>query len=89
MESMIDNTIFADFNNFDPDGCIRLNCIGTVRDLETAGISLHADLHLIVSDGDLRAEIAVLPPSAEGIWRGKIVTVVEEFDHKNGMWSPL
>jgi hypothetical protein len=28
---MMGKTIFADFNNFDPDGYIRLNCVGTTR----------------------------------------------------------
>lgn len=81
--------ISADFNNFDPDGYIRLNCVGTVRDLGLADIVLHAGMRLIVSDGDLRAEIEVQPPSAEGIWRGKVVSVIEEFDHESGTWSPL
>ena len=83
------HVIFADFNNFDPDGCIRLNCSGTVRGLEAAGIALRAGLHLLVSDGDLRAEIEVLAPSSEGTWRGKVVAGIEEYDHETGIWSPL
>lgn len=89
MGLMTTKVIFADFNNFDPDGYIRLNCVGTTRDLELAGISLRAGLHLVVSDGDLRAEIEVMPSSSEGIWRGKIITAIEEFDHETGTWSRL
>jgi hypothetical protein len=81
--------ISADFNNFDPDGFIRLNCVGTIRDLADAGIVLHEGLRLTVSDRDLKAEIEVLSPSGEGVWRGKVVSSIEEFDHKNGTWSPL
>ena len=81
--------IFADFNNFDTDGFIRLNCVGTARDLESAGIVLQVNLRLVVSDGDLKAEIVVVPPSSEGVWRGKVVTDLEEFDHRTRKWSPL
>jgi len=81
--------IFADFNNFDTDGFIRLNCMGTLRDLTKAGITLRGGEHFVVSDGDLRAEIEVTTPSGEGIWRGRLVSVVEEFDHERRTWSPV
>ncbi|MBL0028892.1 MAG: hypothetical protein IPO95_07445 [Rhodanobacteraceae bacterium] len=81
--------IFADFNNFDQDGFIRLNTIGTIRDLADAGIVLHEGLRLTVSDNDLKAEIQVMPPANEGVWRGKVVSVIEEFDHSSKSWSPL
>ncbi len=81
--------IFADFNNFDRDGCIRLNCAGTVRDLQVLQVSLFAGLRLPVSDGDLRAFIEVVAPSDEGIWRGRIITVIAEREPATGVWSPL
>lgn len=84
-----DRAIFADFNNFDPEGFIRLDCSGTVRDLKLAGLLLHVGARLLVSDGDLRAEIEVVSPSSEGIWRGKVYSSVEERNNETGIWSPL
>ena len=81
--------ITADFNNFDKDGFIRLNCVGTIRDLADAGIVLREGLRLTVSDRDLKAEIEVRLPSSEGVWRGKVVSPIEEFDHESGTWSAL
>jgi hypothetical protein len=81
--------IFADFNNFDSDGYIRLNCVGTIRDLELADMQLHAGLHLVVSNGDLRAEIEVMRSPSGDIWCGKVITAIEEFDHESGTWSRL
>lgn len=65
--------IFADFNNMDPDGHLRLNLTGTTEDLVAAGIDLVDGLSLLVSDGDLFAEIVVVKPGREGVWRGKII----------------
>lgn len=65
--------IDADFNNMDPEGFLRLNTIGTMSDLSEASIVLENGIRLIVSDGDLVAEIAVRPPGSEGIWRGQVM----------------
>jgi hypothetical protein len=65
--------IFADFNNIDPDGCVRLNTVGTHDALALQGIRLEAGMRLEVGDGDLRATIVVRAPGIEGVWRGEIV----------------
>jgi hypothetical protein len=67
-------TIFADFNNRDKDGCLRLNTVGTVADLARFSILLKDGLQLSVSDGDLVAQIAVRAPGDEGVWRGQLLT---------------
>lgn len=65
--------IFADFNNRDIKGFLRLNTVGTIDDLSEQGIVLAEGLHLTVSDGDLVAETIVRAPGDEGIWRAEIV----------------
>jgi hypothetical protein len=70
---MSENVVFADFNNRDSDGYVRLNTVGTVADLQKLSITLRDGLHLIVSDGDLRAEIVVHAPSTEGLWRDQVL----------------
>ncbi|WP_223619064.1 hypothetical protein [Lysobacter sp. ESA13C] len=68
--------IYADFNNFDPDGFIRLNCSGTESDLSNHSLTLVDGMELTVSDGDLTATIIVRAPSPEGVWRGEIVGAI-------------
>ncbi|MFA6984816.1 MAG: hypothetical protein WC213_01240 [Arenimonas sp.] len=65
--------IYADFNNRDADGCLRLNNAGTVNDLAEKSIVLTEGTRLVVSDGDLMAEIVVRSPCREGVWRGEII----------------
>jgi len=65
--------IFADFNNMDPEGHLRLNLIGTTQELAEEGLVLVDGLSILVSDGDLFARIVVVSPGSEGVWRGKIV----------------
>jgi hypothetical protein len=65
--------IFADLNNIDADGCIRLNCSGTIADLNEAGIALEVGMLLTVTDGDLIAQVIVSSPSEEGVWRANVV----------------
>ena len=70
--------IYADSNNIDQDGFLRLNCAGTANDLALSGQVLNSGLTLVVSDGDLIANIIVRPPSTEGVWRGEIVGEIRE-----------
>ncbi|MFA5685348.1 MAG: hypothetical protein WCY26_12550 [Thiohalobacteraceae bacterium] len=75
-------TIYADFNNIAADGCLRLNCDGTVADLNEQGIVLEEGVLLTVSDGDLIARVVVKNPSDEGVWRAEILGDVEDrWDH--------
>jgi len=71
---MKQTTIFADFNNRDVDGCLRLNTVGSMADLATCSIRLEEGMELSVSDGDLIAKIVVRAPGLEGVWRGQIVS---------------
>lgn len=65
--------VYAYLNDCDPDGFVRLNSVGTTEDLAKQGIVLSEGLRLLVSDGDLSAEIIVRRPGSEGIWRGEIL----------------
>lgn len=72
--------IFADFNNRDSEGYLRLNCEGTKLDLMDQFIDLHDGMRLIACDGDISAEILVRSPGEERIWRGEILfeTLIDE-----------
>ena len=65
---MAAQTIYADFNNADPAGRLRLNCIGTVRDLGRLGVRLQDGLRLRVHDEELEADGEVSYSSDEQIW---------------------
>jgi hypothetical protein len=65
-------TIYADFQNSDPEGYVRLNTQGTRGDLEAAGLTLSDGLRLNLSDGELKTEALVVKPGSEGVWRAKI-----------------
>lgn len=61
-------TIFADFNNIDEEGCIRLNCVQTLNDIKTQGIKLKSGLKIKLTDGKLIAEGRVMYSKIESIW---------------------
>ena len=44
--------IFADFNNRDREGCLRLNAVGTINDLAKFSVQLRDGIRIFVSDGD-------------------------------------
>jgi hypothetical protein len=48
-------TIYADFQNADPQGRLRLNCIGTIRDLARLQIILREGIRLTLHDDGLEA----------------------------------
>ena len=60
--------IYADFNNADPRGCLRLNCIGTVEELSRQGVQLREGLQLIVHDEELEADGEAHFSTEEQIW---------------------
>lgn len=74
--------IFADFNNRDRDGRLRLNNVGTTSDLSLNSITLSDGLRLMVSDGDLAAEIIVRTPGRENVWLGEIVGDIIDLDQE-------
>jgi len=45
-------TVYADFHNADSRGRIRLNCVGTIRNLAEQGITLIEGLPLRLTDED-------------------------------------
>lgn len=61
-------TIYADFNNVDEEGCIRLNCTQTLNDVETQSIQLKPGLKIKLTDGELVAEGRVMYSKIESIW---------------------
>lgn len=64
--------IYADFNNADTDGRIRLNCTGTIDDISRLGLRLHDGLAIVVHDEELAADGVVAYSSAEAIWTAVI-----------------
>lgn len=65
-------TIYADFQNADADGYVRLNTAGTLTDLAVGGLALLDGLRVNLSDGELKAEAVVVSPGSEGVWRARI-----------------
>lgn len=61
-------TIFADFNNVDEEGCVRLNCNQTFEDIESQGIKLKSGLKIKLTDGELVTEGRVMYSKIEEIW---------------------
>ena len=61
-------TIYADFNNADPRGRLRLNCVGTMEDLVRQGVRLREGLQLVVHDEELEADGEAQFSSEEQLW---------------------
>lgn len=61
-------TLYADFNNADARGRLRLNCQGTLDDLATMQKILREGLEVVVSDGDLQADAVVVRSKEEEVW---------------------
>jgi hypothetical protein len=64
--------VYADFNNADSGGRLRLNCIGTMQDLARLGLQLREGMPLILHDEDLEAEGEVHFSEVEHIWVARI-----------------
>jgi hypothetical protein len=60
--------IYADFNNADPRGCLRLNCIGTIQDLSRQSVQLREGLSLTLHDEELEADGEAHFSAAEQVW---------------------
>jgi hypothetical protein len=60
--------VYADFHNADPQGRLRLNCVGTVTDLAAQGIRLGPGVRLDLYSEDLEAEGVVEFSAEEGLW---------------------
>ena len=60
--------VYADFNNADPRGRLRMNCAGTVADLAAQGVRLREGLELTLRDGELVADGRASFSDDEHIW---------------------
>jgi len=69
---MVRPRIYADFQNADSRGRVRLNCVGTIRDLATNRIALEEGLELTLSDEELEAEASVRYAEDESLWVAEI-----------------
>ncbi len=65
---MLPESIYADFNNADPHGRLRLNCVGTVEDLKGLGLELRDGLKVRVHDEELETEGEIVFSPEEHIW---------------------
>ena len=61
-------TVYADFHNADIEGRLRLNTIGTVRDLARQNITLRDGLSLTLHDEELEADGEVHFSAGEHLW---------------------
>jgi hypothetical protein len=64
--------VFADFQNSDPRGRVRLNCAGTISDLTAQNIVLRNGLSLTLRDEDLEADGTVRFSPEEDLWVAEI-----------------
>lgn len=60
--------IYADFNNADEQGRVRLDTDGTLADLKRHSILLSAGQRLTISDGEMGTEGVVEFSDEEQIW---------------------
>ncbi len=64
--------VFADFHNTDVKGRVRLNCAGTIADLERQGIELQDGQSLIIYSEELEVEGIVHYSEEEKLWTAVI-----------------
>ena len=64
--------VFADFHNADAKGRLRLNCAGTVADLERQRIVLRNGQPLIIYSEELEVESVVHYSKKEKLWTAVI-----------------
>lgn len=66
------NVVYADFNNMDEAGRIRLNTFGTTGDIQKLSLRLVEGMSMVVSDGEIIAKGKVEFSSEENIWVLKV-----------------
>lgn len=64
--------LYADFNNADARGRLRLNCAGTVEDLARQGVRLEEGLPLTLHDEELEADGEAQFSPEESAWVARI-----------------
>lgn len=60
--------VFVDFDNADDQGCLRLNCIGTIEDLALQKIELRDGQLLTLYSEDIEVDGTVRYSPAENLW---------------------
>lgn len=65
-------TIYADFNNVDEEGCIRLNSTKTTDDIESQNIKLKQGLKVKLTNEELEVEGRLQYSKTEDIWTALI-----------------
>jgi hypothetical protein len=60
--------VFADFQNADEQGRLRLNCIGTIEDLSRQGTQLIPGNRLLIYSEELEADAVIEYSDQERIW---------------------
>jgi len=68
--------VYADFQNLDEQGRLRLNCNGTHEDLKRLSLVLRDGIALLFSDGELDVEATVRWSQNEKLW-------VAEYDERS------
>ena len=64
--------LYADFNNADSEGRIRLNTAGTLKDLAQLGLRLQDGLMLTVHDEELTVDGEAVYSEQESVWTVRI-----------------
>ena len=59
-EGMKLKTIFVDFNNVDSLGRVRLNTVGSIKDIENKNVRLESNLQLVINDDDGLKALAII-----------------------------
>jgi hypothetical protein len=60
--------LYADFNNADPAGRVRLNGAGSQNDLARLGLQLREGLPVTIHDEELAADGEAVYSPDEGVW---------------------
>ena len=60
--------IYADFHNTDEQGRLRLNCIGTIEDLNRQHVQLHNGQSLTLYSEDLEVDGLIQYSEDDRIW---------------------
>ena len=63
--------IYADFNNCDPQGRVRLNTVGSLRNLASTGVRLEDGMPLHVTDNELGVNGTAEFSKEENIWTAR------------------
>ncbi len=64
--------VFVDFHNSDEQGRVRLNTLGSIEDLDRAGVVMRNGSKLLLYGDEMEAEGEVVFSTEEGIWTAKI-----------------